>query len=150
MSLFNINEENIKTIQQDYIVENVMERKDLIAYLNYILNNDGEIEKFLIKEGLEDIEPIPDFKGFRDWLIEGITPNEEEFNTLIRKNYIQTYIKDLYWVSGEWSPDECVPHKHINWDAVCEELIETQYEEWNLDDQHPYNIFRNSFYLRLE
>ena len=140
-----INEENI--INHKIMNEEVIDREELIETLTYILEHDGNntTEELYISNP----EWIPEISGFRDWLIEGITPNGYEFNTLIRKNYIQTYIKDLYWVSGEWNPDECVPHKHINWDVVCEELIETQYEELILDDRHPYNIFRNSFYLRL-
>jgi len=125
--------------------ENVIDREELIQYLTWILENDGELERFYDRELLreEEDDPVPDVRGFRDSL------EEQTFDTMIRERYFEEYIMELYEDIGEYNSDNFL-HRHINWEGVCEDLLDIDYERVFDDDKyHPFNIFREDFYYHI-
>ena len=128
--------------------EHVIDREELIQYLTWILENDGELDRFYDRELLreEEDDPVPDVRGFRDWL------EEQTFDNIIRDIYFEDYIRELYEDIGEYDPNNFL-HRHINWNRVCERILETDYEKvFDYDDDdhlHPYNIFGDVFYYHI-
>ena len=119
--------------------ENVIDREELIEYLTYILENDGEVDKFFVRNQLE--VPTPDILGFKLWL------EEQTFDRIIREDYFEEYIKDLYEDMGEYDPNSFL-HRQIDWDNVIETLLETDYDRLFYDD-HPFDIFGEEFYYHI-
>ena len=119
--------------------ENVIDREELIEYLTYILENDGEVDKFFVRNQLE--VPTPDILGFKLWL------EEQTFDRIIREDYFEEYIKDLYEDMGEYDPNSFL-HRQIMWDIVIERILETDYDRLFYDD-HPFDIFGEEFYYHI-
>ena len=129
-------------VNHDIMNQNVIDREELINYLTYLLENDGEVDKFFVRNNLEI--PTPDILGFRDWL------RDQTFDTIIRESYFEDYTKDLYQDTGDYDAF-CFLHRHINWENVCEDLLETDYDRlFNNDEYHPFNIFKEEFYYHNE
>ena len=129
-------------IDHDIRNKDVIDREELIQYLTYLLEHDGEAEKFFDRELLRDDEDdsVPDILGFRDWL------EEQTFDNMIRESYFKDYTMELYEDIGEYNPDSFL-HRYINWEEVCEVLIDSDYERV-FDDRgdHPFNIFGEDFF----
>ena len=122
--------------------KNVIEREELIQYLTWILENDGELEKFYDRELLreEEDDPVPDVLAFRDWL------KGQDFNDMIRQSYFEEYIKNYFKNVGEYDPKSVIS-EYIDWDGICSDLINDNYDNvFDWDEDHPYNIFGEYFY----
>ena len=120
--------------------KDVIDREELIEYLTYLLEHDGEVERFFERNNIE--EPYPDIKGFKEWL------EEQTFDYLIRESYFEEDIKGLYEDIGEYDPNSFL-HRHINWEAVCESLLDTDYDRV-FEENDPFNIFgEQQFYSRI-
>ena len=130
-------------INHNIMNENVIDREELIEYLTLILENDGELERFYDRELLREDEddPVPDVLGFRDWL------KEQTFDNMIRESYFEDYTKQLYEEIDEYNPDSFL-HRHINWEAVCEGLLDTDYQSI-FEEDDPFNIFGEQFYSHI-
>ena len=122
--------------------KNVIDREELIQYLTWILENDGELEKFYDRELLreEEDDPVPDVLAFRDWL------KGQDFNDMIRQSYFEEYIKNYFKNAGEYDPKSVIS-EYIDWDGICSDLIKDNYDNvFDWDEDHPYNIFGEYFY----
>jgi hypothetical protein len=127
-------------IDHDIINEDVINRGELIDYLTYLLENDGEVERFFERNYME--APFPDIKGFKEWL------EEQTFDYLIRESYFEEDIKGLFEDAGEYDPNSFL-HRHINWETVCESLLDTDYDRV-FEENDPFNIFgEQQFYSRI-
>lgn len=125
--------------------QNVINREKLIEYLTYILDTDGELEKFYDRNRLRNNEDdlVPDVLSFRDWL------REQTFDNMIRESYFEEYTKDLYQEIGEYDPDSFL-HSHINWQDVIPELIDSDYDTlFDFDFDHRHNLFDEEFYYHI-
>jgi hypothetical protein len=121
--------------------QDVIDREELIQYLTWLLDHDGELEKFYDRERLRFL--VPDVLGLRDWL------REQEFDTMIRDSYFKEYTKELYEDIGEYNPESFL-HRHLNWDVICEEILDSDYNSvFDNDNHHPYNIFGYEFYYHI-
>ncbi len=132
-------------INHDIMKREVIDREELIEYLTWILEHDGELEKFYDRENLRDSEDdsVPDVLDFRDWL------REQDFDMIIRESYFEEYTRELYEDIGEYNPDNFL-HRHLNWSAICRSLLDTDYVElFDGDEYHPHNIFRQTFYYHF-
>ena len=54
-------------INHDIMNRDVIDREELIQYLTWILEHDGELEKFYKRENYEE-DLVPDVVCFRDWI----------------------------------------------------------------------------------
>ena len=128
--------------KQDHDIMNrdVIDREELIEYLTWILENDGELEKFYDREMLREDEddPVPDVLGCRDWL------RDQDFDNIIRDIYFRDYTKELYEDIGEYNP-ECFLHRHLDWNEICQSLLDTDYVKL-FEDDDPFDIFGDVFY----
>ena len=125
--------------------QDVIDREELIQYLTWLIDNDGELDKFYDRENLRlnEDDLVPDVLGFRDWL------QEQTFDNIIRKSYFVEYTKDLYQDIGEYNPDSFL-HQHLDWNLICEELLDADYDRvFDNDEYHPYNIFEEEFYYHI-
>ena len=135
---FNNNEENI--INHSIRNKDVIDREELIQYLTYLLEHDGEVERFFERWLFE--APYPDILGFRDWL------QEQTFDNMIRESYFEDYTIQLFEDIGDYDPNSFL-HRHINWNRVCEDLFRTDYDSVFYDDENPFNIFGEEFYYHI-
>ncbi len=127
-----------KIINKNIIEENIIDREELIEYLTWILENDGELEKFYDREDEDD--PVPDVLGFRDWL------KEQTFDNMISESYFEEYIMNVYESIGQYDP-ECFIHKFLDWEEICERLKNRDYHKlYGYHDDHPYDIFGEEFF----
>ena len=128
-------------INHNIMNENVIDREELIEYLTLILENDGELERFYDREVLRNDEddPVPDVRGFRDWL------EEQTFDTIIRDIYFEEYVKELFISMDEYDPNSFL-HRHINWNRVYQELLDNDYDNLFEGYDDPFNIFKRDFY----
>ena len=128
--------------EQDHDIMNrdVIDREELIQYLTWILENDGELEKFYDRELLREDEddPVPDVLGCRDWL------RDQDFDNIIRESYFQEYTQELYQDIGEYDLKSFL-HRHLNWNAICQSLLDTDYVKL-FEDDDPFDIFGDVFY----
>ena len=126
--------------------QDVIDRERLIQYLSWILEHDGELEKFYYRQKLKTNEDdlVPDVEAFRDWL------EEQEFDNMIRESYFEEYTKELYQDIGEYSPKSFL-HAYLNWGNICEDLLDSgDYNSiFDDDEHHPYNIFGDEFYYHI-
>ena len=125
--------------------EKVIDREELIEYLTWILENDGELEKFYDREllRLNKDDPVPDVLAFRDWL------EEQTFDTMIKECYFENYTKELYIDTGEYDPNSFL-HEYLDWESICEELLNSDYDSvFDNEEYHPFNIFRREFYYHM-
>ena len=132
-------------INHDIMNRDVIDREELIQYLTWILDNDGELDKFYDREMLREDEddPVPDVLAFRDWL------RDQDFGNIIRENYFEEYTQELYQDIGEYDPESFL-HRHLNWNAICQELLDNDYDRlFDNEDDHPYNIFGEEFYYHI-
>ena len=137
----NNNNNEIMNINHKIMNENVIDREELIEYLTYILEHDGEVEKFFEREGLE--KPYPDILGFRDWL------EEQTFDNIIRESYFEEYTRELYEDIGYYDPNNFL-HRHINWEVACEELLDNDYYGvFDEREDDPFNIFGEQFHYHI-
>ena len=127
----------------DIMKQDVIDREELIQYLTWLIDNDGELDKFYDRENLRTNEDdlVPDVEAFRDWL------EEQAFDNIIRESYFEEYTKELYQDIGEYNPD-CFLHRHLDWKGICEELLDDYDRVFDDDEYHPYNIFEEEFYYR--
>jgi hypothetical protein len=131
---FNVN----MNINHSIMDENVIDKELLINYLTLILETDGELEKFFIREELEN--PVPDVLAFRDWL------REQTFDTIIDEDHMEEYIKDIFEEMGQYDSDSFL-HRYLDWDAIVEEVIDSDYSAlFDNETKHPHNIFQRELY----
>ena len=129
-------------INHDIMNRDVIDREELIQYLTWILEHDGELEKFYKRENYEE-DLVPDVVCFRDWI------EEQNFDIMIRESYFEEYTQELYQDIGEYDPESFL-HRHLNWNAICQELLDNDYDRlFDNEDDHPYNIFGEEFYYHF-
>jgi len=139
----NNNKEN--NINHKIMNEDVIDREELVEYLTWILEHDGELERFYDRELLREDEDdsVPDVRGFRDWL------KEQTFDNMIRESYFEDYIKQLYEDMGEYVPDSYL-HRHIDWERVCEGILDNDYYGvFDEREDDPFNIFGEQFHYHI-
>ena len=127
----------------DIMNQNEIDRKELIEYLTWILENDGELEKFYERENfvcrLHDDDSVPDVEAFRDWL------DGQDFDIMIRERYFEDYIGSHFRSTGEYNPNSSL-HRYINWESFCNDLLDAEYDRvFDNEDNHPYDIFLEEF-----
>jgi len=121
--------------------KDVIDREELIEYLTYLLEHDGEVERFFERWLFE--APYPDILGFRDWL------QEQDFDNMIRESYFEDYIKDLFESIGDYDPNKFL-HRHINWETACEEILDNDYYGvFDEREDDPFNIFGEQFHYHI-
>jgi hypothetical protein len=126
----------------DIMKRNVIDREELIEYLTWIVENDGELEKFYYREGWKtnDDDLVPDVEAFRDWL------KGQDFDNMIRQSYFEEYIKNYFQNAGEYDPNSLLS-EYIDWEDICNELINNNYHAiFDWEEYHPKNIFGEEFY----
>jgi len=110
--------ESDTNINHSIMNKDVIDREELINYLTLILETDGELEKFFIREELEN--PVPDVLAFRNWL------QIQTFDTIIDEDHMEEYIKNCYEDIGEYDSESFL-HRYLDWEAIVDDVIDLDY-----------------------
>jgi|NorSeaMetagenome_1021524.scaffolds.fasta_scaffold100627_1 hypothetical protein len=133
--------ESDTNINHSIMNKDVIDREELINYLTLILETDGELEKFFIREELEN--PVPDVLAFRNWL------QIQTFDTIIDEDHFEEYIKNDYEHRGEYDPESFL-HSYLDWEAIAGDVIDSDYDIlFDNETRHPLNIFQREFYYHI-